>query len=103
MELGFLPDRKTALANLLVRTDLPALRGVINTLVQTEKYGTPLANALRVLSGEYRDERMMRAEEKAAKLPATLTIPMIVFIPPTLFIVLLGPAAIRTIDALSGM
>ena len=103
MELGFLPDRKTALANLLVRTDLPALRGVINTLVQTEKYGTPLANALRVLSGEYRDERMMRAEEKAAKLPATLTTPMIVFILPTLFIVLLGPAAIRTIDALSGM
>lgn len=103
MELGFLPDRKTALANLLVRTDLPALRGVINTLVQTEKYGTPLANALRVLSGEFRDERMMKAEEKAAKLPATLTIPMIVFILPTLFIVLLGPAAIRTIDALSGM
>ena len=103
LEVGFLPDRKTALANLLERTDLPALRGVVNTLVQTEKYGTPLANSLRVLSAEYRDERMMKAEEKAAKLPATLTVPMIIFILPTLFIVLLGPAAIRTIDALSGM
>ncbi|NQV55621.1 MAG: type II secretion system F family protein [Rhodospirillales bacterium] len=102
MELGFLPERRSALDNLLERTQLPALRGVVNTLVQTEKYGTPLANSLRVLSAEFRDERMLKAEEKAAKLPATLTVPMIVFILPTLFIVLLGPAAFRAIDALSG-
>ncbi len=102
MELGFLPDRRAALNNLLMRTDLPALRGVVNTLLQTEKYGTPLANSLRVLSAEYRKERMLKAEEKAAKLPATLTVPMIIFILPTLFIVLLGPAVMRASDALQG-
>lgn len=70
----------------------------MNTLTQSERYGTPLAQALRVLSAELREERMMKAEEKAAKLPATLTVPMILFILPTLFIVLLGPAIIRVFD-----
>ena len=69
-----------------------------NSLIQTEKYGTPLAQSLRVLSGEMREERMMRAEEKAAKLPAILTVPMILFILPPLFVVLIGPAAIRVMD-----
>ena len=101
--MGFLPDRKVALANLTARTDLPSIRGVVNTLVQTEKYGTPLASSLRVLASEYRDERMLKAEEKAAKLPATLTVPMIVFILPTLFIVLIGPAILKTIDTLSSV
>jgi len=85
------------------RTDLAAIRGVVNTLVQTEKYGTPLASSLRVLGAEFREERMLKAEEKAAKLPATLTVPMILFILPTLFIVLLGPAGINAMDALKGM
>ena len=74
---------------------MPSVRGLANTLVQTEKYGTPLAQALRVLAAEFRDTRMMKAEEKAARLPATLTIPMVLFILPPLFVVLLGPAIIQ--------
>ncbi len=103
VELGFLPDRKMALANLDRRTDLPGVRAVVNTLMQTEKYGTPLAQSLRVLSAEFRNERMMKAEEKAAKLPATLTVPLVAFILPTLFVVLLGPAVLRAIDGLGGL
>ncbi|HYM01602.1 MAG TPA: type II secretion system F family protein [Stellaceae bacterium] len=98
IELSFLPNRRQALMNLAKRTDLPSIRGVANTLVQTERYGTPLAHSLRVLSHEFRDERMMRAEEKAAKLPAVLTVPMIMFILPTIFMILLGPAIIQVID-----
>ena len=70
------------------------------TLVQTERYGTPLAQALRVLSAELRSNRLMKAEEKAARLPAVLTVPMILFIMPALFVVLIGPGALRTVDAL---
>jgi tight adherence protein C len=103
VELGFLPERRQALENLNQRTDMPAIRGVVNTLQQTEKYGTPLAQSLRVLAAEFRNERLMKAEEKAARLPAILTVPMIIFILPPLFIVLIGPAILRTIDALRGM
>jgi tight adherence protein C len=102
VELGFLPNRRQALQNLAKRTDLAAVRGVVNTLVQTERYGTPLAHSLRVLSSEFRDERMLRAEEKAAKLPAVLTVPMILFILPVLFVVLIGPAIINVIAHFSG-
>lgn len=102
VELGFLPNRRQALQNLAKRTDLPAIRGVVNTLVQTERYGTPLAHSLRVLSSEFRDERMLKAEEKAAKLPATLTVPMILFILPVLFVVLIGPAIIQVIAKFGG-
>ncbi len=98
VELGFLPDRRQALNAFAERVQLPSVRALANTLVQSEKYGTPLAQALRVLSAELREERMMKAEEKAAKLPATLTVPMILFILPTLFIVLLGPAIIQVMD-----
>lgn len=101
IELGFLPDRRMALENLNKRTQLPAVRGVVNTLLQTERYGTPLAKALRVLAHEFRTDRLMRAEEKAARLPALLTVPMIVFILPTLFIVLIGPGILQAIDGLS--
>jgi tight adherence protein C len=101
VELGFLPDRRGALQNLIRRCQLSSLRGVVNTLQQTEKYGTPLSNALRVLSAEFRHERLMKAEEKAARLPVILTVPMIIFILPALMIVLVGPAAIRTMDAMS--
>ena len=100
IELSYLPDRAQALSNLAKRTDLAAVRGVVNTLSQTEQYGTPLAQSLRVLAAEFRNERMMKAEEKAAKLPATLTIPLVLFILPSLFVVLLGPAVISTMDNL---
>ena len=103
LELGFLPERRKALDNLARRVPLASVRGVVNTLTQTEKYGTPLANSLRVLAGEFRNERMLKAEDKAAKLPAILTVPLIVFILPTLFIVLLGPAILQTIDGMSGL
>jgi tight adherence protein C len=102
VELGFLPDRRAALLGFSERVQLPAIRALANTLIQSERYGTPLAQALRVLSGELRDERMMKAEEKAAKLPATLTVPMILFILPTLFIVLLGPAILQVLDLFKG-
>jgi len=103
LELGFLPDRRQALINLSQRTESKGIRGMVNNLLQSDKYGTPLAQSLRVLAAEFREERMMRAEEKAARLPALMTVPMIVFILPPLFIVLIGPAILRVIDALSHM
>ncbi|WP_375271670.1 type II secretion system F family protein [Sphingomonas sp.] len=102
IELGFLTDRRQAFENLATRVALDAVKGVVTTMVQTEKYGTPLASALRVLSAEFRNERMMRAEEKAARLPAIMTVPLILFILPVLFVVILGPAACSISDAFSG-
>jgi len=98
IELGFLNERRQAFENLASRVDLESVRGVVTTMIQTEKYGTPLASALRVLSAEFRNERMMRAEEKAARLPAIMTVPLILFILPTLFVVILGPAACSISD-----
>jgi len=97
-ELTFLPDRRMAFDNLNTRTNSEGIRAVVNTLQQTAKFGTPLAQSLRVLAAEMRTARMTRAEEKAARLPALLTVPMILFILPTLFIVLLGPAGIGIVD-----
>lgn len=99
IELSFLTERRMAFNNLAYRVNLDAVKGVVTTMVQTERYGTPLASALRVLSAEFRNERMMRAEEKAARLPAIMTIPLILFILPVLFIVILGPAACSISDA----
>ena len=98
IELSFLNERKMAFDNLAYRVNLEAVKGVVTTMIQTERYGTPLASALRVLSAEFRNERMMRAEEKAARLPAIMTIPLIMFILPTLFVVILGPAACSISD-----
>ena len=102
IELSFLNERRKAFNNLAYRVDLDDIKGVVTTMVQTEKYGTPLASALRVLSAEFRNSRMMRAEEKAARLPAIMTIPLILFILPVLFIVILGPAACSISDAFAG-
>jgi tight adherence protein C len=99
IELGFLNERRQAFENLANRVDLEAVRGVVTTMIQTEKYGTPLASALRVLSAEFRHARMMRAEEKAARLPAIMTVPLILFILPTLFVVILGPASCSIHDS----
>ncbi|OJW74521.1 MAG: pilus assembly protein TadC [Sphingomonadales bacterium 63-6] len=98
IELSFLTERRMAFENLAYRVDLDSVRGVVTTMIQTERYGTPLASALRVLSAEFRNERMMRAEEKAARLPAIMTVPLILFILPVLFIVILGPAACSIAD-----
>ena len=100
IETGFLPDRNKALTNLSERCDLPELQGVTSVLIQTEKYGTPIAQALRVLSSEFRQARMMRAEQKAARLPALMTVPMIVFILPVLFIVIISPAVIGVLNTM---
>jgi tight adherence protein C len=102
IELSFLTERRQAFENFAYRVDLDAVRGVVTTMIQTERYGTPLASALRVLSAEFRNERMMRAEEKAARLPAIMTVPLILFILPVLFIVILGPAACSISDAFAG-
>jgi tight adherence protein C len=99
IELSFLTERRQAFENFAYRVNLEAVRGVVTTMVQTERYGTPLASALRVLSAEFRNERMMRAEEKAARLPAIMTVPLILFILPALFVVILGPAACSITDA----
>ncbi len=102
IELGFLTDRRQAFENFARRVKLDSIRGVVTTMIQTEKYGTPLASALRVLSAEFRHERMMRAEEKAARLPAIMTVPLILFILPVLFVVILGPAACSISDNFVG-
>ena len=102
IELSFLTERRQAFENFAYRVDLDAVKGVVTTMIQTERYGTPLASALRVLSAEFRNERMMRAEEKAARLPAIMTVPLILFILPVLFIVILGPAACNIADAFAG-
>lgn len=93
-ELSFLPERRQAYENLANRTGLDSVKSVSQALIQAERYGTPVATALRVLSNESREMRMNEAEKKAAALPPKLTVPMILFFLPVLFIVILGPAGI---------
>jgi tight adherence protein C len=94
-ELSYLPDRRAAYENLAQRTGIEGVRAVCLALQQAERYGTPLGTTLRVMAQENRDLRMSEAEKKAAGLPPKLTVPMIVFFLPVLFVVILGPAAIR--------
>jgi tight adherence protein C len=94
-ELSYLQDRRMAYENLAKRVDLEGVKAVCVALQQTERYGTPLGQTLRVMAQENRDMRMSEAEKKAAALPPKLTVPMILFFLPVLFIVILGPAAIR--------
>jgi tight adherence protein C len=94
-ELSYLQDRKMAYENLAKRTDLEGIKAVCMALAQSERYGTPLGTTLRVMAQENRDMRMSEAEKKAAALPPKLTVPMILFFLPVLFVVILGPAAIR--------
>ncbi len=97
-ELSYLQDRRQAFENLGERTGLPGIKSVATALVQSERYGTPVGQALRVMAKENRDMRMSEAEKKAAALPPKLTVPMIVFFLPVLFIVILGPAAIQVME-----
>jgi tight adherence protein C len=94
-ELSYLPDRKTAYENLQKRTGLEGVKSVCMALMQSERYGTPLGQTLRVMAQENRDMRMNEAEKKAASLPPKLTVPMIVFFLPVLFVVILGPTGIK--------
>jgi tight adherence protein C len=94
-ELSYLPDRRQAYENLVQRTGLEGVKAVGIALQQAERYGTPLGTTLRVLAQENRDMRMSEAEKKAAGLPPKLTVPMILFFLPVLFVVILGPAAIK--------
>jgi tight adherence protein C len=94
-ELSYLNDRRQALENLAKRTGLEGVKAVVTALIQAERYGTPLGTALRVMAQENRDIRMNAAEKKAGALPAQLTVPMIVFFLPCLFVVILGPAIIQ--------
>jgi tight adherence protein C len=94
-ELSYLPDRRQAYENLAKRTNMDGVKSVCMALQQAERYGTPLAQTLRVMAQENRDMRMMEAEKKAAGLPPKLTVPMILFFLPVLFVVILGPAIIR--------
>jgi tight adherence protein C len=94
-ELSFLPDRRQAYENLASRTGLDGVKAVCLALIQSERYGTPLGQTLRVLSQENRDMRMNEAEKKAAALPPKLTVPMIVFFLPVLFAVIMAPAIIK--------
>jgi tight adherence protein C len=94
-ELSYLQDRRKAYENLGLRTGLEGVRGVVTSLIQAEKYGTPVGQSLRVLAQENRDMRMSEAEKKAAGLPPKLTVPMILFFLPVLFAVIVTPAAIQ--------
>jgi tight adherence protein C len=94
-ELSYLPERRVAFENLGMRTGLEPVRSITTALIQAERYGTPLGQALRVLSQESRDQRMSEAEKKAAGLPPKLTVPMILFFLPVLFVVIMSPALIQ--------
>jgi tight adherence protein C len=98
-ELAYLGDRRAALENLAERTGLPTVKSFVTALIQAERYGTPIGVSLRVVAQENRDTRMAKAEEKAASLPAKLTVPMVIFFLPVLFIVLLGPTIIQVMKA----
>ncbi|MBB5518007.1 type II secretion system F family protein [Amphiplicatus metriothermophilus] len=97
-ELSYLQERKQAYLNLAERTGLESVKGVTTALVQSEKYGTPLGQSLRVMANESREMRMQEAEKKAAALPPKLTVPMIGFFLPVLFAVILGPAIMQVMD-----
>jgi tight adherence protein C len=97
IELTYLPDRQQALENMAERSDSPAVAALVNALRQTEKYGTPLASSLRILSQEFRQTRASKAEEKGARMPALMTVPLMVFILPTLIMVLVAPAIMSAV------
>jgi tight adherence protein C len=97
-ELSYLPDRRLAYEGLARRTNHPGIKSVATAMIQAERYGTPLGTALRVMAKENRELRLSAAEKKAAALPAQLTVPMIMFFLPVLFMVILGPAIIKIQD-----
>ena len=99
-ELSYLPERRMAYEGLAKRTNHPGIKAVTTAMIQAERYGTPLGTALRVMAKENRDLRLAAAEKKAAALPAQLTVPMILFFLPVLFVVILGPAIMKVQDVM---
>jgi tight adherence protein C len=99
-ELSYLPERRLAYEGLARRTNHPGIRSVVTAMIQAERYGTPLGSALRVMAKENRELRLSAAEKKAAALPAKLTVPMILFFLPVLFIVIMGPAIMKIQDVM---
>lgn len=97
-EINILPNRDQALINLADRVNIPSIRSVVNTLSQTLRYGTPLARSLRVVAGDVRNDQLTQMEEKANRLPAMMTVPVMVFIMPTIFMIVGGPAALKLMD-----
>jgi tight adherence protein C len=97
-EIIILPSRDQALMNLADRVDLPSVRSVVSTLAQTMRFGTPLSQSLRVVAADLRNDQMIRLEERANKLPALMTIPVMLFILPTIFMVVGGPAVLKLMD-----
>jgi tight adherence protein C len=98
-DLKILPSRDLALANLYERVEMPSIKSVVTTLTQTMRYGTPLAHALRSVAAELRNDVILKMEERANELPTLMTIPMIIFLLPTVFLIVGGPAALQLIDA----
>jgi tight adherence protein C len=99
-DLQILPSRDDALQKMALRVDIPSVHAFVSTLIQTLRYGTPLAQALRTIAAEMRNDALMKLEERANRLPAILTVPMMIFIMPTIFLIIGGPAALRLIDAM---
>jgi tight adherence protein C len=99
-ELGMASDSRTALTNLGARTGLPGLTRLATTMIQSQQYGTPLSASLRTLATELRQETLTRFEERAARLPVLLTVPMIVFILPCVFLIVAGPIVVQVFRAL---
>jgi tight adherence protein C len=97
-ELSYLPDRRVTFENLAKRVPLDGVKSLCLALQQSERFGTPVAQTLRVIAQENRDQRMTAAEKKAAALPPQLTVPMILFFLPVLFVVILGPAVIKVME-----
>ena len=101
-EVNILPNRAQALANLADRVDVPSVRSVVSMLSQSLRYGTPLAQSLRTGAMEMRNDQMTLLEERASRLPALMTIPVMLFIMPTIFLIIGGPAALRMMDTFRG-
>lgn len=100
-DLKILPSRDVALEKLVQRVDVPSIRSLVTTLSQTLRYGTPLAQALRVVAAELRNETLIKLEERANRLPAILTVPLIVFFLPAIFLLIGGPAVLSVLDAMA--
>jgi tight adherence protein C len=99
-DLKILPNREAALGKFAERVDLPSVKSFVNTLSQTMRYGTPLAQALRVVAGELRNDELMRVEENANRMPVMLTIPMVIFMLPSLFLIIGGPTVLKLVRLL---